>query len=150
MQDDKEPQGNPWMKSVMIWSGILLAMLLVASMFGSATQPAGQSLAYSEFRQKVEEGSVKQVVLSDDRVTGEMTNGDRFTANVVRDPELLKLLNDNNVKYDGKPAETGNIWVYLLIQSLPFLLILGIAFFVFRQVRSEEPTSELQSIMRIS
>src|SRR3546814_251315 len=81
MQDDKEPQGNPWMKSVMIWSGILLAMLLVASMFGSATQPAGQSLAYSEFRQKVEEGSVKQVVLSDDRVTGEMTNGDRFTAN---------------------------------------------------------------------
>src|SRR3546814_19852526 len=64
-----------------------------------------------------------------------MTNGDRFTANVVRDPELLKLLNDNNVKYDGKPAETGNIWVYLLIQSLPFLLILGIAFFVFRQVQ---------------
>src|SRR3546814_15496579 len=60
--------------------------------------------------------------------------------NVVRDPELLKLLNDHNVKYDGKPAESGNIWVYLLIQSLPFLLILGIAFFVFRQVqkRSEE------------
>ena len=38
MQDDKEPQGNPWMKSVMIWSGILLAMLLVASMFGGASQ----------------------------------------------------------------------------------------------------------------
>src|SRR3546814_20160946 len=64
-----------------------------------------------------------------------MTNGDRLTANVVRDPELLKLLNDHNVKYDGKPAESGNIWVYLLIQSLPFLLILGIAFFVFRQVQ---------------
>src|SRR3546814_10419586 len=57
------------------------------------------------------------LVRSDDRVTGEMTNGDRFTANVVRDPELLKLLNDNNVKYDG---------------------------------RSEEHTSELQSLMRIS
>src|SRR3546814_2882041 len=64
-----------------------------------------------------------------------MTNGDRFTANVVRDPELLKLLNDNNVKYDGKPAATVNIRVYLLIQSLPFLLILVIAFFVFRQVQ---------------
>src|SRR3546814_5112671 len=64
-----------------------------------------------------------------------MANGDRFTANVVRDPELLKLLNDHNVKYDGKPAESGNIWVYLLIQSLPFLLILGITFFVFRQVQ---------------
>src|SRR3546814_8101232 len=93
MQDDKEPQGNPWMKSVMIWSGILLAMLLVASMFGSATQPAGQSLAYSAFRQKVEEGSVKQVVLSADRVTGELTTGDRSTANVVRQPELPTLPN---------------------------------------------------------
>nr|HMN54649.1 ATP-dependent metallopeptidase FtsH/Yme1/Tma family protein [Sphingopyxis sp.] len=95
MQDDKEPQGNPWMKSVMIWSGILLAMLLVASIFGGAAQPTGNTLAYSEFRQKGQEGAVKQVVLSEDRVTGELTNGDRFTANIVRDPELLKMLNDN-------------------------------------------------------
>ena len=135
MQDDKEPQGNPWMKSVMIWSGILLAMLLVASMFGGAAQPAGDPLAYSEFRQKVEEGSVKDVILSEDKVTGTLSNGDRFTANVVRDPELLKLLNDNGVKYDGQPTEAPNFWMYMLIQSLPFLLILGIAFFVFRQVQ---------------
>jgi len=135
MQDDKEPQGNPWMKSVMIWSGILLAMLLVASMFGGASQPAGNPLAYSEFRQKVQDREVKDVVLSEDRVTGTLVTGERFSANVVRDPELLKLLNDNGVKYDGKATETGNVWVYLLIQSLPFLLILGIAFFVFRQVQ---------------
>ena len=135
MQDDKEPQGNPWMKSVMIWSGILLAMLLVASMFGGATQPTGAPLAYSEFRQKVQEGAVKEVVLSEDRVTGKLDNGESFTANIVRDPDLLKMLNDNNVKYDGKPTEVPNFWMYLLVQSLPFLLILGIAFFVFRQVQ---------------
>ena len=114
MQDDKEPQGNPWMKSVMIWSGILLAMLLVASMFGGAAQPVGNPLAYSEFRQKVEEGSVKEVILSEDKVTGTLANGDRFTANVVRDPDLLKMLNDNGVKYDGQPAETPNFWMYML------------------------------------
>ncbi len=135
MQDDKEPQGNPWMKSVMIWSGILLAMLLVASLFGGATQPAGTAMTYSEFRQKVEEGAVKDVVLTEDRATGTLTNNERFSANLISDPSLLKLLNDNGVKYDGKPAETGNIWIYLIIQSLPFLLILGIAFFVFRQVQ---------------
>ena len=135
MQDDKEPQGNPWMKSVMIWSGILLAMLLVASMFGGATQPAGTPLTYSEFRQKVEDDAVKEVVLTEDRATGTLTNDERFSANLISDPSLLKLLNDHGVKYDGKPAETGNIWIYLIIQSLPFLLILGIAFFVFRQVQ---------------
>lgn len=135
MQDDKEPQGNPWMKSVMIWSAILLAMLFVAQMFGGAAQQAGAPLAYSEFRAKVQDGAVKDVVLSDDRVSGTLANGERFTANVVRDPELLKLLNDKGVKYDGKPQETPNFWMYLLFQSLPFLLILGIAFFVFRQVQ---------------
>ncbi len=135
MQDDKEPQGNPWMKSVMIWSGILLAMLLVASMFGGASQGTGSPMAYSEFREKVQEGAVKEVVLSDDRVSGKLNSGESFSANIVRDPELLKLLNDNGVKYDGKPTDQGNIWVYLLIQALPFMLILGIAFFVFRQVQ---------------
>lgn len=68
-------------------------------------------------------------MLSEDKVTGVMANGDRFTANVVRDPELLKMLNEHGVKYDGKAVETGNVWIYLLVQSLPFLLILGIAFF---------------------
>ncbi len=135
MQDDKEPQANPWMKSLMIWSGIILAMLIVASMFGGAARPAGESFAYSEFRAKVEEGSVKDVVLSDDKITGTMSNGDRFTTNLVRDPDLLKLLNANNVKYDGKPTEAPNFWMYMLVQSLPFVLILGIAFFVFRQVQ---------------
>src|SRR3546814_20446202 len=45
------------------------------------------------------------------------------------------MLNDNGVKYEGKAAEVPNFWMYMLIQSLPFLLILGIAFFVFRQVQ---------------
>src|SRR3546814_16811925 len=100
-EDAKDTHGYLGLKIVMSCSGILLAMLLVAAWVGSATQPAGQSLAYSEFRQKVEEGSGKQVVLSDDRVTGEMTNGDRFTANVVRDPELLKLLDRKSTRLNS-------------------------------------------------
>ncbi|HET6536985.1 MAG TPA: ATP-dependent zinc metalloprotease FtsH [Sphingopyxis sp.] len=135
MQDDKEPQGNPWMKSVMVWSGILLAVFLVASLFGGGNQPAGAPLAYSEFRAKVEEGQVKEVSISEDRVAGVLANGDRFTANIVRDPELLKLLNERGVKYDGKPAEQPNLWMYILVQALPFLLILAVGFFVFRQVQ---------------
>jgi cell division protease FtsH len=135
MQDDKEPRGNPWMKSVMVWSGILLAMFLVASLFSGGNQPAGNPLAYSEFRAKVEEGSVKEVAISEDRVTGTLSNGDRFSANIVRDPELLKLLNENGVKYDGKPTEQPNFWMYILVQALPFLLIFAVGFFVFRQMQ---------------
>ena len=135
MQDDKEPPSNPWMKSAMIWVAILLAMVVVASMFSSGNTPAGDAIAYSEFKQKVQDGSVREVVVSEDRITGQLSNGDRFTTNLVRDPELIRMLSDNNVKFDGKAQETPNFWMYMLIQSLPFILILGIAFLVFRQVQ---------------
>jgi cell division protease FtsH len=135
MQDDKEPPSNPWLKSGMIWAAILLAMIVVASMFSTGNQPVGSPLAYSEFRQKVQEGSVREVVLGDERITGKLTNGESFTTNTIRDPELLKLLDENRTRYEGKQQETPNFWMYLLLQSLPFLLILGIAFLVFRQVQ---------------
>jgi cell division protease FtsH len=135
MQDDKDPPSNPWMKSAMIWVGILLAMVVVASLFGTSSQPAGEAIAYSDFKQKVQDGSVREVVLSDDRISGKLSNGDSFSTNMIRDPDLIKALSDNNVKFDGKPAETRNFWMYMLIQSLPFFLILGIAYLVFRQVQ---------------
>jgi cell division protease FtsH len=135
LSEDKPPQGPNWIKSAAIWTGILLAMLMVASLFSGGSTPAGDSIAYSEFRTKVTEGSVRQVEISDTRITGTYTNGNNFSTNPIRDPELPKLLADNNVSYSGRPAETGSVWAYLLIQILPFLLILGVGFLVFRQVQ---------------
>ena len=36
MSDNREPDGNgnPWIKSLLVWGGIFLALLLVVSMFG--------------------------------------------------------------------------------------------------------------------
>jgi len=39
--NDDQPQGNPWIKSLLIWGGIFLALLLVVSMFNTRTDPAG-------------------------------------------------------------------------------------------------------------
>ena len=33
MNDDKEPQGNPWVKSAMIWAGVIAVLLMVVSLF---------------------------------------------------------------------------------------------------------------------
>src|SRR5690606_19042875 len=55
-----QPNGNPWMKSLLIWGGIFLALLMVVSMFGPRGDAAG-SIRYSDFRAKVAEGSVADV-----------------------------------------------------------------------------------------
>ena len=48
---------------------------------------------------------------------------------VANDTNLTKLLDENGVRYAGKPPEQPNMLLYILLQSLPFLLILGVAFF---------------------
>ncbi|MBB3981695.1 cell division protease FtsH [Sphingobium fontiphilum] len=136
MNDDKEPQANPWIKSAMIWAGVIVALLLFVQLIDNRGAAAGGTgIAYSEFRAKVAEGQVKEVAVATDRITGILANGQKFTTVPVNDPGLATLLDDNNVKYSGQPEEQPSFWQILLYQSLPFLLILGIAFFVLRQMQ---------------
>ena len=134
-----EPEGNgpnPWVKSLMIWGGIFLALLMVVSFFGGSGSGNGTPLLYSDFRDKVAEGSVANVQISETQIVGEMKNGEQFsTIPVANDTSLPQLLEDNGVRYSGAEADNGNILLYALIQILPFVLILGIAFFALRQVQ---------------
>jgi len=134
--DPQENGPNPWMKSLMVWGGVFLALLVVVSVFGSGAQPAGEQLRYSEFRDRVAEGAVQDVSISEDRITGTLTNGETFSSvPVANDTSLTTLLEENNVPYSGAAKEEMGVFTYMLIQSLPFILILGIAFFALRQVQ---------------
>ncbi|MEQ1687191.1 MAG: ATP-dependent zinc metalloprotease FtsH [Sphingopyxis sp.] len=135
MGDDKEPQGNPWLKSLAIWAAIILTMLMVASMIGGGSAEAGKAIPYSQFRSSITDGEVRKVVIGETRITGELTDGTAFTTNPIRDPELTKLLSDKGVQFDGRTVEQPNIWTYLLVQILPFALLLGLGFFIFRQIQ---------------
>ena len=137
MNDDKEPQqGNPWVKSAMIWAGVVFALLLVVSLVenrdGAST---GTAIAYSDFRSKIEGGQIKEVSVGPDHIYGTLNNGSKFSTVPVNDPGLIPLLDDYGVKYSGKAEEQPSFWMVLLYQSLPFLLILGVAFFVLRQMQ---------------
>ena len=134
--NDDQPQGNPWIKSLLVWGGIFLALLLVVSMFGSRVEQNATTIPYSAFRSQVAEQQVRSVEISPDRITGTLKNGGQFaTVPVPGDSDLPKLLQDNGVQYAGKAAEQPNMLMYILVNSLPFLLILGVAFFALRQVQ---------------
>ncbi|WNO53969.1 ATP-dependent zinc metalloprotease FtsH [Stakelama saccharophila] len=128
--------GNPWMKSLLIWVGILVALALFVTLFDSRTSPAANdSIAYSTFLDRVEQSEVKEVSVSDGVITGTMADGDTFRTNAPNDPQLIPTLRQSGVTINVKPPEQGSLWQYLLVQSLPFLLFLGIAFFVVRQMQ---------------
>jgi cell division protease FtsH len=136
MNDDQEPKGNPLVRNLMIWAGIMVVLLLVVSIFSGAGNEASKGLSYSNFREKVESGEVKSVSIAPDRITGELANGEQIaTIPIPGDTDLYKLLDEKGVDVQGKPEEQPSLWLILLYQALPFLLILGIAFFVLRQMQ---------------
>jgi cell division protease FtsH len=133
-QDGNGP--NPWMKSLLIWVGILLALAVFVTMFDSPSrQPQGTAIAYSSFLDKVQEGSVKDVNVAGDVISGTLSNDSKFKTYALPDPQLIDRLRAKNVAITAKPEEGPAIWQVMLINSLPFVLFLGIAFFVLRQMQ---------------
>lgn len=134
--NDQDPQGNPMMRNMMIWAGVIVALLLLASIFSGSNTPAGENIGYSKFRSDVTAGKVESVSIGPDMITGTYTSGESFsTVPVGSDSDLTQLLDEKGVEYQGKAADQPSILTYLLIQALPFLLILGVAFFVLRQMQ---------------
>ncbi|MEN3748492.1 ATP-dependent zinc metalloprotease FtsH [Sphingomonas sp. HF-S3] len=130
------PGGSPWMKSLLIWVGILAALALFVNLFGDrAAQPAGTGISYSAFVQKVDGGQVKDVSIAERSISGTLSDDTKFRTINPGDPQLVDRLLKKNVQITARPEETPSFWMILLYQSLPFLLFLGIAFFVLRQMQ---------------
>ncbi|MEO7635708.1 MAG: ATP-dependent metallopeptidase FtsH/Yme1/Tma family protein, partial [Sphingomicrobium sp.] len=137
---DKKP-GNPWTKSLLIWAGILFALVLFVQMMdGGARAPAGESIAYSEFVRQVDEGNVRSATMAtgtsgNSAITGKLGNGETFRTVAPAGTKVADKMVDKGVAVQVKAEEQSSIWLYMLYNSLPFLLILGISFFVMRQMQ---------------
>ena len=139
MNDDKQPpqpQGNPWMKNLMIWAGILLAVLFFVQVAGGGGRTAaGNNIGYSDFLEKVEEGGVKTAVITQDYIQGQLANGESYRTYAPQDPQIIDRLKQQGVSFSAEPEPQTSVWLILLYQSLPFLLMIGIAIFVMRQMQ---------------
>src|ERR1700761_6870339 len=143
MNDQDKPQGpdgggpNPWVKHLLIWVGILVAGALFVTMLDGRAQSAGvTSISYSTFLDKVEGGNVQDVNVAGAVITGTMKDATKFRTNaLLPDPTLVDKLRKNSVTITAKPEDAMPTWQYLLVQSLPFLLMVGLALFVIRQMQ---------------
>lgn len=128
--------GNPWMKSLLIWFGILLVGALFVTFLNGAPQTAANStIAYSAFLDKVEGGNVRDVNVAGEVITGTFKDSTKFRTYGMQDPQLTPLLRKNGVVITAKPEDGAPIWQILLVQSLPFVLMLGVALFFVRQMQ---------------
>ena len=141
MNDKDKKPGNPWTKSLLIWAGILFALVLFVQMLdGGSRDPAGKAIAYSEFVRQADQGNVQKVTMAtgtnrNSAITGKLDSGEAFSTVAPADAKVSDRLIGKSVAVQVKAEEQSSIWMYMLYNSLPFLLILGISFFVMRQMQ---------------
>ncbi|MDQ3144066.1 MAG: ATP-dependent zinc metalloprotease FtsH [Pseudomonadota bacterium] len=137
--NEKKP-GNPWAKSLMIWMAVLFGLVLMVQMFDGKTAATGTAMPYSQFVREVDEGNVKSVTVAtasnrNSTIAGTLEGGKAFTTTAPADANVSDRLIAKGVALQVKPEEQSSIWMYMLLNSLPFILILGISFFVMRQMQ---------------
>src|SRR4051794_41013537 len=141
MNDKEKKPGNPWTKSLLIWVGILFALVLFVQMIDGGSRTAtGNPIAYSEFVRQVDEGNVRSVTMAtgstgDSAISGKLQSGEAFHTIAPAGTNVADRMIQKGVGLQVKAEEQSSIWLYMLYNSLPFLLILGISFFVMRQMQ---------------
>jgi len=139
--NDKKPT-SPWVKNLLIWVGILFGLVLFVQLIGGTarTTSGGNAIAYSDFVRHVDQGDVRQVTMTNSTtgnptISGRMNDGVEFHTLAPNDAQISDKLVAKGVDVQVKPEEGSSIWMLMLYNSLPLLLIIGISFFVMRQMQ---------------
>ena len=106
---NKEPEKNknvlPPKARFSIWY-FLAAFLLFSYLQQSIFSAKVETISYSQFKQYIAEGSVGELTIGPENITGKLKSGERepgqrFTTIRVNDPELVKDLDKHKVNYSG-------------------------------------------------
>jgi cell division protease FtsH len=136
---DRRTLGSTTGRGGAVWYALGLVMLLaLATQF--YLQPGGKPISYSDFKQAVRSGQVKEVYVGEQAIRGtfktERDGTSRFNAVRIEDPKLLEELDAAGVKYTG---EFISRWLpEILSWIVPLLLLFAIWSFFFRRIGGAE------------
>lgn len=143
-----------------LWKQLLVLLLLLVAFnifyVASVPPPVGPlEISYSRFKQGLKEGNVVEVTVQGDSVTGRfrdpVSDQDLLSAEgepiwheefhttlpPFQDPRLMDDLEEAGVQVHVKPEEEPSPWATAWIYLLPWILILGVWWFVFRSMRGK-------------
>ena len=117
-----------------MWLVIGLTMILLFNLFNKP-QSSVTEMSYSDFMASVESGSVTQVFIQGDEITGDSRGGSSFKVITPRDDELIPTLRKNGVNIQVKEKEDTPWYITILISWFPMLLLIGVWIFFMRQMQ---------------
>ncbi|MSV28955.1 MAG: ATP-dependent metallopeptidase FtsH/Yme1/Tma family protein [Bryobacterales bacterium] len=128
---------NSNLKTGIFWVVLIcLVVLIWAVLKGPKTKPE-KEITFTEFLHQVEDKKIKEVSISGIEVKGTYRDENTTLRTLIPSnyPDLYKQLQDKDVVIQIKEVSSGS-WVNILINASPFILVLGLWFFIMRQMQS--------------
>ena len=127
---------NDITKNIILWIVIAIVLLSVFNNFATVSRTT-QTIEYSQFLDNVESGQVASVRFNGSEITGKMATGATFKtfSPETDNTAVIGLLQKSNVSFSGTEAEGQNLFVSLLINAFPVLLLIGVWIYFMRQMQ---------------
>ncbi|HIB54862.1 MAG TPA: ATP-dependent metallopeptidase FtsH/Yme1/Tma family protein [Nitrospirales bacterium] len=122
-------------KNLVFWVVIGLFMILLFNLLNAPQRAPIQEVPFSDFITKLEEGEVREVTIIDRTISGVFKEGNQFTTYAVDYPDLVPLLRKHDVRVEAKPDDDHPWYITFLVTWGPFILFLGLWFFLMRQMQ---------------
>lgn len=112
----------------------LFALSLISSL--RTSKNGVKEVIFSELIQLIEAKQVQSIVINNlnSSVYGKLRDGMLFNATILNYPGLIEKLRESDTEIAIK-SQDNSLLINILVQLLPFIIIIGIWFFIFRQAQ---------------
>jgi len=102
----------------------------------NAPKKVEEEMIFSEFIARLDAGSVEEVVITENYVTGRLRDGKKFKTYLAVYPDLVKDLKAKGVKITAKPPEQNPWYVNFFFSWGPIIFLVFIWIFFMRQMQT--------------
>ncbi len=128
---------NSNVKTAIFWVVLICVVVLFWAVLRQGKGKPEQQVTFTEFMDMVEKDRVKSVSIAGNEVKGALRDDTSSLRTIipVNYPDIYKTLRDRKVDVEIKDVSSGN-WVSILLNAIPFILIIGFWIFMMRQMQS--------------
>ena len=126
---------NSRVKNLLFWVVVGLFMILLFNLFSVPTHAPEEDVIFSDFMAKIEKGDVEKAIIKGNHISSVLKDKTRIRTFSPDYPDLVKVLREKDVQIEVKPPEESPWYITFLVTWGPFILFLGLWFFLMRQMQ---------------
>jgi cell division protease FtsH len=126
---------NSRVKNLLFWVVVGLFMILLFNLFSVPTHAPEEEVIFSDFMAKLDKGDFEKVIIKGNHISGVLKDKTRIRTYSADYPDMVKVLREKEVQIEVKPPDESPWYITFLVTWGPFILFLGLWFFLMRQMQ---------------